>query len=51
MSCLRMMILFENLELTQINCLANQKFLNLNLNQIPSLFLKVAKNENLRITT
>ena len=40
MVCLGTMISFENLELAQIYCLANHKFSNLDLNQIPSLLSK-----------
>ena len=41
MPCLGTMISFGKLKLTQIYCLANKKFLNLNLDQIPPLFLKL----------
>ena len=43
--CLKMMISFENLKMTQIYCLVNKKFSKLNLDQIPILFLKYLKLE------
>ena len=50
MPCLETMISFENLELVQIYCLANQKILNLNLDQIRLLVFNVVKVENLKMT-
>ena len=50
MSCLGTMISFGNLEFAQIYCLANQKILNLNLDQIRLLVFNVVKVENLKMT-
>ena len=46
MLCLEMMISFENIDLTQILCLANKKNLNLDLSQIHHYYKKWLKISN-----
>ena len=46
MLCLVMMISFENIDLTQILCLANKKNLNLDLSQIHHYYKKWLKISN-----
>ena len=44
------MILFENLKLTQINYLKDQKIIKFEFESNSTIFFKVVKVENLRMT-